>query len=71
MTPTQLDIVLNGAFIYRASDGKLFASFDYRLGKYGAELVRRSGPLSESDLSRSSTDVLADHNAALASEAAA
>lgn len=65
MTPAQLDIILNGAFIYERKDGSRFASFDYKLGDWGVKRAGRTGALTEADLSRPSSDVLADLNATL------
>lgn len=65
MTPAELDILLNGAFIYEALDGTRYASWSYKLRDYGCKMVGRTGALTDADLARPSTDVLADLNAAI------
>ena len=59
MTPAQLDILFNGAFIYQRPDGTSFASIDYKLGDYGMKLLRRAGKMTEADLAGSVADYLA------------
>jgi hypothetical protein len=58
MTPAQLDLITNGAFIYRRADGSRYASLDYRLRDLGIELVGRSGPLTADDLSKPAGDLI-------------
>lgn len=66
MTPAQLDLLLNGAFIYADRHGKPFASFDYKLRDFGMTLLRRSGPLSDADLQCKPDEILARLNQDLA-----
>ena len=66
MTPAQLDILLNGAFVYQRSDGTEYASFDYAMQKLGVRCLRRTGPLSAEDLRRTPDQVLARLNQELA-----
>jgi hypothetical protein len=47
MTPAQLDLIIQGLFIYEAADGTTYKSHDYKLRDYGVNCVGRTGPLSE------------------------
>ncbi len=69
MTPVQLDLVLNGAFIYEASDGRPFASIDYKLRDYGVKLLRRAGPMTEADFAGDVAAYLARVNETIARSA--
>jgi hypothetical protein len=65
MTPAELDILLNGAFIYERPDGSRYAAWS-SLGKFGVDHVGRSGALSQADIQRPASEVLADINSGLA-----
>jgi hypothetical protein len=49
MTPAQLDLLLNGLFIYEGPDGSLYKSHDYKLCDYGVKCVGRTGRLTDEE----------------------
>jgi len=59
MSPAELDIVLNGAFICERPDGTRYAQWSRPPGWTNTPFTR-SGPLTAADLERPSVDVLAD-----------
>lgn len=65
VTPHQLDILMNGAFIYERPDGSRYASLDYKLREYGIPCVGRTGKMSETDIHGPPSEYLARCNASL------
>jgi hypothetical protein len=65
MSPAELDIVLNGAFICERPDGTRYAVWS-RPPEWARVTFTRSGPLSEADLQTPASEVLAALNAKLA-----
>jgi hypothetical protein len=65
MSPAELDLLIQGAFIYQAPDGSRYATWS-DMSKFGVKPVGRSGKLSADDLQTPASEVLARINAALA-----
>lgn len=64
MTPAQLDLLVNGAFIYERPDGSRYATWS-NMARFGVDAVSRSGPLTADDLAHPATEVLARINEGL------
>ena len=65
MTPAELDIVMNGAFIYRRPDGSRYAMWG-NMEKFGIKPIARSGALTSADLAMPASEVLVRINKDLA-----
>lgn len=67
MSPAELDLALNGFFIYARADGTRYVSSSYKLRDYGIECVGRTGPLTDEDLQGTVAEAVARHDAILQS----
>lgn len=65
MSPAELDVLANGAFIYEHPDGSRYATWG-NLRKFGVYHVARSGALTAADLQKPASEVLAEINKRIA-----
>lgn len=65
MSPAELDVLMQGAFICQRPDGTKYATWS-RPRSWERVSFTRSGPLTAADLQRPASEVLADLNKGLA-----
>ena len=65
MTPRELDLLLQGAFIYQRADGSRYASW-HNYERFGVDPIGRSGKLTAEDLQTPASEVLERINQGLA-----
>jgi hypothetical protein len=65
MSPRELDMLIQGAFIYERADGSRYASWS-NFEKFGVKPIGRSGKLSAEDLQTPASEVLERINEDLA-----
>ncbi len=61
MSPAQLDLLIQGFFIYERADGTRYLSADYKLKDLGVLCLGRSGGLTQEDLQGTVAEAIERH----------